>query len=95
MTNLGLKILNVVPCYCHHNDVGGTEYHRRQHLPHHVAHHVLVETFLLTVLLYGMVGHYIPKGFRKFTVTFHRISPSESGNFDASALLNTGYFHFT
>ncbi|GFV92717.1 hypothetical protein TNCV_1375671 [Trichonephila clavipes] len=56
MTNLGLNILNVVPCYCHHNDVGGAEYHQRQNLPHHVAHQwvtrVLVETFLPTVLLY-------------------------------------------
>ncbi|GFV99172.1 ATP-dependent DNA helicase [Trichonephila clavipes] len=59
MTNLGLKTLNVVPRYCHQNDVGGAEYHQRQHLPHHVAHQwltrVLVETFLPTVLLYGMV----------------------------------------
>ncbi|PRD24476.1 UNVERIFIED_CONTAM: hypothetical protein NCL1_43631 [Trichonephila clavipes] len=62
MTNLGQKTLNVVPCYCHHNDEGGAEYHQPQHLPHHVAHHwlthVLTETFLSTVLLYGMVGHY-------------------------------------
>ncbi|GFW66501.1 hypothetical protein TNCV_3310201 [Trichonephila clavipes] len=60
MTKLGLKTLNVVPCYCHHNDVGDTEYHQLQHLPHHVAHHwlthVLAETFLSTVLLYGSPG---------------------------------------
>ncbi|GFU81832.1 hypothetical protein TNCV_4524881 [Trichonephila clavipes] len=56
MTNLHLKTLSVVLYYCDHNNVGGAEYH--QHLLHHVAHHwmthVLVETFLPTVLLYGM-----------------------------------------
>ncbi|GFY23767.1 retrovirus-related Pol polyprotein from transposon opus [Trichonephila clavipes] len=58
MTNLDLKILNVVPSYYHHNDVGVAEYHHRQHLPHLAAHkwltHVLVETFLPTMLLYEM-----------------------------------------
>ncbi|GFX45637.1 hypothetical protein TNCV_176301 [Trichonephila clavipes] len=53
MTNLGLKTLNVVPCYCHHNDVRGAEYHQSQHLPHPVVHHwlthVLAEIFLPTV----------------------------------------------
>ncbi|GFV94980.1 hypothetical protein TNCV_1029781 [Trichonephila clavipes] len=42
------------------SDVGGAEYHHRQHLPHHVAHHwlthVIVDTFLPTMLLDGMVG---------------------------------------
>ncbi|GFW44624.1 hypothetical protein TNCV_4481691 [Trichonephila clavipes] len=60
MTNLGLNTLNVVPCYCHHNDVGGAEYHQRQHLPHHIGHHwlthVVVETFLHTMLLYALYG---------------------------------------
>ncbi|GFT91370.1 hypothetical protein TNCV_4285471 [Trichonephila clavipes] len=56
MTNLGLKTLSVVPCYCHQSDMGGAEYHQPQQLPHHVAHHwsthVLTETFLPTVVLY-------------------------------------------
>ncbi|GFV58809.1 uncharacterized protein TNCV_3731451 [Trichonephila clavipes] len=60
MTNLGLNILNAVPCYCHHNDVGGAEYHQRQYLRHHLAHqwltHVLVGTFLPTVLLHYSQG---------------------------------------
>ncbi|GFW78757.1 EF-hand domain-containing protein 1 [Trichonephila clavipes] len=58
MTNLGLKTLNVVPCYCHHNDRRCAEYHQPQHLPHHVAlhwlTHVLAEIFLPTVLHNGM-----------------------------------------
>ncbi|GFW51468.1 hypothetical protein TNCV_4211461 [Trichonephila clavipes] len=62
MRNLGLKTLNVAPCFCHHYDVEATEYHQRQYLPHRVAHHwltyVLVETFLPIMLQYGMVGHY-------------------------------------
>ncbi|GFV32070.1 hypothetical protein TNCV_4942881 [Trichonephila clavipes] len=60
MTNLGLNSLNVVTCYCHHNVMGGAEYHQPQHLPYRIAHHwlthALAETFLPTVLLYGMVG---------------------------------------
>ncbi|GFX71287.1 hypothetical protein TNCV_3410571 [Trichonephila clavipes] len=58
---MGLKTLNAVPCYCHHNDVEDAEYHQCQHFPHHVANHwlthVLVGTFLPTVLLHGIVGH--------------------------------------
>ncbi|GFV93962.1 SCAN box domain-containing protein [Trichonephila clavipes] len=50
MTNLGLKNLNVVPCYCHHNDLGGAEYHQ-----HHWLTHVLVETFPPTMLQYEEV----------------------------------------
>ncbi|GFX33741.1 hypothetical protein TNCV_3961501 [Trichonephila clavipes] len=65
MTNLGLKTLNVVPCYCHHNVMGGSEYHQRQYLPRYVAHqwltHVLVETFLPTMLLYGMWLRYLSR----------------------------------
>ncbi|GFX30300.1 hypothetical protein TNCV_1964071 [Trichonephila clavipes] len=66
MTNLGQKTLNVVLCYCHHNNVEGAKYHQRQHLPHDVAHdwltHVLVETFLPTVLLHGCCApaHVLP-----------------------------------
>ncbi|GFT08544.1 hypothetical protein TNCV_4401251 [Trichonephila clavipes] len=54
---MGLKTLNAVPCYCHHNDVEDADYHQRQHFPHHVANHwlthVLVGTFLPTVLLHA------------------------------------------
>ncbi|GFR04425.1 hypothetical protein TNCT_65531 [Trichonephila clavata] len=53
------------------------------------------ETFLPTVLLYGMVGHY-SQGFPQIHCDIpSHFFPSENGYFDVSALLNTGYFHLT
>ncbi|GFX96697.1 hypothetical protein TNCV_244841 [Trichonephila clavipes] len=63
MTKLSLKTLNVIPCYCHLNDVGAAEYHQRQYLPHHVAHHwltrVLVEklSYPPCYCMYGLAIH--------------------------------------
>ncbi|GFQ86094.1 uncharacterized protein TNCT_344181 [Trichonephila clavata] len=53
--------------------------------------HVLAETFLPTVLMYGMVGDY-----SQGLPLIHCDIPSDfslgNGYFDASSLFNTGYF---
>ncbi|GFY06637.1 hypothetical protein TNCV_3524931 [Trichonephila clavipes] len=59
-----------------------------KNVANHWLTHVLAETFLPTVLLYGMLGHY-SRGLPLIQCDI----PSENGYFDVSALLNTGYFH--
>ncbi|GFR19752.1 uncharacterized protein TNCT_173581 [Trichonephila clavata] len=61
---------------------------------HQLAHwltHVLSETFLPTMLMYGMVGHY-SQGFPLIHCDIPSHFSLGNGYFDVNVLLNAGYF---
>ncbi|PRD29531.1 UNVERIFIED_CONTAM: hypothetical protein NCL1_29114 [Trichonephila clavipes] len=102
MTNLGLKTLNVVPHYYHH-----TLPTMWEALSTFAAPCVNWFTCWRTALaMSSRVANCLPRmgslilGTKsksqsqiKLIVTFHRISSSENGYFNARGLLKTGYFH--
>ncbi|GFX15285.1 uncharacterized protein TNCV_3302151 [Trichonephila clavipes] len=100
MSNLGLKTLNVVPCYYHHTlptmwEALNTTSLRGHQLAHSISNVPSCCKPLTTYRFLNLGNRSKSQGRIKFTVTFHRISLSENGHFDVSGLLKTGYFHLT
>ncbi|PRD22238.1 UNVERIFIED_CONTAM: hypothetical protein NCL1_49604 [Trichonephila clavipes] len=97
MTNLGLKTLNVVPCYCHHtlptmwealNTNNFCICHTMCESGHLLAHSI---RNILSCCKPSTTYWFLNLG-NEIKVT-GRISSLENGYFDVSTLLNTGYFH--
>ncbi|GFV45399.1 uncharacterized protein TNCV_5055931 [Trichonephila clavipes] len=99
MRNLGLKNLNVAPCYCHHTLP--TMWEVLNTISLSICHTICESSHLLAYGINNVLSCCKPPttygslNLRNEIKVTERISPLGNGYFDVSALLNTGYFHFT